>query len=93
MPSLKRAVKVDADAVASDSRVLVREREHEGRVVPEAHAALADAEAALGLAEEHHVRRQREVLVVLKRVATQQLRRLGHTVTTGLPEEKMDRQF
>jgi len=85
VPPLEGAVEVDADPVAGDPRVLVREREDEGGVVAEADPPLACAQAALGLAEEHHVGRQREVAVVLQRVAAEELRRLGHVVAARLP--------
>ena len=44
------------------TRVLVREGEGECGGVPEAVLLGADREAPLGLAEAHHVQRQREVL-------------------------------
>lgn len=69
VPSLEGAVEVDADPVAGGPRVLVGEGEDEAGVVSEADPALADAQAALRLAEEDHVRREREVVVVLQRVA------------------------
>ena len=93
MSPLERAVEVDTDAVARDTRVLVSEREDKGGVVAKADAPLADAQAALGLAEEHHVGWQREVGLVLQRVAAQQLWGLRHAVTAGLPEGgERDRQ-
>lgn len=84
-PPLEGAVEVDANAIASDARVLVGERENEGGIVAQADPALSDAEAALRLAEEHHVRWEGEVWVVLQWVAAEELGGLSRTVTAGLP--------
>ena len=67
---LEGAVEVNAYAIARDARVLVCQRKDEGGIVAEADAALADAQAAFWLAEEHYIRWEREVWMVLKRVAT-----------------------
>lgn len=85
MPSLKGAVEVDADSVTSGSRILVCQRENKGRVIAKANPALAYAQAAFWLAEKHHIWWKWEVMVVLQRVAAEELRGLGHTVTTWLP--------
>ena len=90
MPSLKGAVEVDADSVTSGSRVLVCQRENKGRVIAKANSALAYAQAALWLAEKHHIWWKWEVMVVLQRVAAEELRGLGHTVTTWLPGGEKD---
>lgn len=63
--SLEGAVKVEADAIARDARVLIGEREDEGRVVAQADTALSHTQAAFWLAEKHHIWGQREVRVVL----------------------------
>lgn len=83
--ALEGAVEVDADAVAGDSRVLVSQGEHEGGVVAEADPPLPDAQAALRLAEEHHVRGEREVVVVLQRIAAEELGGLSKAVAARLP--------
>ena len=93
MPSLKRTVEIDADSVAGDSGVLVRQREHKRGVVAEADPTLAYAQAALWLAEKDHVWWEREVVVVLQWVAAEELWRLGHTVTTWLPGGEMDKHL
>lgn len=84
--ALKRAVEVETDAITSHARVLIGQREDEGSVVPQADAVLPDAQAALGLAEKHHVRWKGKVGMVFQGVASQELWRLSHTVATGLPE-------
>lgn len=83
---LERAVKVEADSIAGDARVFVGESEDKRSVVAEADPALTDAQAALRLAEEDDVRGQRKVIVVLQRIAPQQLRCLCHTIAAGLPD-------
>lgn len=83
--ALEGAVEVDADAVAGDSRVLVSQGEHEGGVVAEADPPLPDAQAALRLAEEHHVWGEREVVVVLQRVAAEELGGLSKAIAARLP--------
>lgn len=91
MPALKRSIEVDTDSVAGGSRILVGQRENKGGVITQADPPLADAQAALWLAEEHHIRREREVVVILQGVTSEKLWSLGHTVTTWLPEEQMDK--
>ena len=91
MPSLKRAVEVDADSIAGDSWVFVGKSENKRGVVTEANPALADAKAALRLAEKHHIWWEWEVRVVLQRVAAEELRCLGHTVTARLPGGEIEK--
>lgn len=83
---LKRAVKVETDSIAGDARVFVSESEDERGVIPETDPPLTDAQTALRLAEEDHIRWQGEVIVVLQRIAPQQLRCLCHAVIAGLPD-------
>lgn len=83
--ALEGAVEVDADAVAGDSRVLVGQGEHEGGVVAEADPPLPDAQAALRLAEEHHIWGEREVVVVLQRIAAEELGGLSKAIAARLP--------
>lgn len=90
MAALKGAVEVDADAVAGDSRVLVGQGENEGGVITEADPPLPYAQAALRLAEEHHVRGQREVLVVLKWIPAEELGGLGQAIAARLSGGKTD---
>lgn len=87
-PLLEGAVEVDTNAVTRDSSVLIREGEDERGVIPQAHAPLSHAQAALRLAEENDVRGQGELSVILQWVAPQQLWRLGHTVTARVPEDR-----
>lgn len=77
MAALKGAVEVDADAVAGDSGVLVGQSENEGGVVTKADPPLPYAQAALRLAEEHHVWGKRKVLVVLEWIPAEELGGLG----------------
>lgn len=63
--SLEGAVKIEADAIACDARVLIGKREDEGGVVTQADATLSHTQAALRLAEKHYIWGQREVRVVL----------------------------
>lgn len=84
-PTLEGAVEVDADTIACDARVFVSECEDEGGVVSQADSALPDALASLRLTEEDHVRGQREVRVVLQRVAAKELGGLGPGISAGLP--------
>ena len=93
MSSLERAVEVDADSIAGDSWVLVGQREDERGVITEANSTLAYTQAALGLAEKHHVWWEREVVVVFQRIATEELRCLGYSVTTWLPVGEMDKNL
>lgn len=88
MSSLEGAVEVDADSIAGDSWVLISQSENKWGVVTKANSALAYTQAALGLAEKHHVRWEGEVVVVLQWVAAEKLRGLGHAVTAWLPGEK-----
>lgn len=88
MSALKRSVEVDADSIASDPRVLVRQHEHKRGIVAKADPALAYTQAALWLAEEYHIWREWEVLMVLQGVATKELWGLCHTVTTWLPKKQ-----
>lgn len=92
MSSLERAVEVDTDSVAGDSWVLVGQRENKRGVVAKANPTLAYAQAALWLAEKHHIWWEWEVVVILQRVAAEELRCLGHTVTTWLPGGEMDKR-
>lgn len=62
---LEGTVEVNADAIARDSGVLIGQGEDEGRVVPEAHAPLPHTQAALWLAEEHHIWGQGKLRVIL----------------------------
>ena len=71
MAPLEGPVEVDADAIACNARVLVSECENKGGVITKAHAALTDTQAALRLAKEHYVGWQREVRMILQRVAPQ----------------------
>lgn len=65
MSSLKGAVEVDTDSVASNSWVLVSQGENKRGVIAKADPALAYTQAALRLAEENHVWWEWKVLVVL----------------------------
>ena len=62
---LEGAVEVDADAISGDTSVLVREGEDKRGVIPQGHAPLPHAQAALRLAEEHDIRGQGKLRVVL----------------------------
>lgn len=90
MATLKGAVEVDADAVAGDSWVLVGQGENEGGVVTKADPPLPYAQAALRLAEEHHVWGKRKVLVVLQWIPAEELGGLGQAVAARLSGGNMD---
>lgn len=90
MAALEGTVEVDADAVAGDSRVLVGQSENEGGVVTEADPPLPYAQAALRLAEEHHVWGKRKVVVVLKRIAAEELGGLRQAIAARLSGGKTD---
>lgn len=63
--SLEAAVKVEADAIARDTRVFISECEDEGGVVAQADTSLPHTQAAFRLAEKYHIWGQREVRMVL----------------------------
>ena len=77
---LKRPIKVNADAVSRPTRVLLGQSKNERGGVAERQPLLADADAALRLAEEHHVGWKRKVAVIIQRVAAQEFRRLHDRV-------------
>lgn len=91
--ALEGTVEVDADAVSGDSRVLVSQGEDERGVVPKADPPLPYAQTALRLAEEHHIRGEREVVVVLERIPAEELGGLGQAVAARLSGRKMDKRL
>lgn len=90
--SLEGAVKVEADPISCDAGVFISECEDERGVVTQTDTALSHTQAALRLAEKHHIWGQREVRVVLEGVAPQQLGCLGHALTTGLPRARTEKE-
>lgn len=80
---LNGPVEVDADAIPNAARVFLRQGEHKRVGLPKADAFWPNADTPLWLAEVHHIRTERKVLVVFGWVPVQKLKQFKSCKTVN----------